>query len=182
MTPKQEAFALAYVETGNASEAYRRAYNAEKMSERAIAVEASRLLDHPAVSLRVTSLRKEAEERTGITVDRVLREYGRIAFADMRRFAQVGKDGVSLVDSHEWTDDDAAAVAEVSESRSESGGSIKFKLHNKISALDSLAKHLGMFVERSEVDVSVRVEALQAVASMTPDQLKALAEGARGNA
>ena len=26
MTPRQEAFALAYVETGNASEAYRRAY------------------------------------------------------------------------------------------------------------------------------------------------------------
>jgi len=26
LTPKQEAFALAYVETGNASEAYHRAY------------------------------------------------------------------------------------------------------------------------------------------------------------
>ena len=31
LTPKQEAFCLAYVETGNASEAYRRAYNAENM-------------------------------------------------------------------------------------------------------------------------------------------------------
>ncbi|MGU9998175.1 terminase small subunit, partial [Bordetella avium] len=31
LTPKQEAFALAYVETGNASEAYRRAYSAERM-------------------------------------------------------------------------------------------------------------------------------------------------------
>ena len=27
LTPKQEAFACAYVETGNASEAYRRAYD-----------------------------------------------------------------------------------------------------------------------------------------------------------
>ena len=34
LTPKQEAFVLAYIETGNASEAYRRAYNAENMSER----------------------------------------------------------------------------------------------------------------------------------------------------
>lgn len=30
LTPKQEAFAQAYVETGNASGAYRRAYNAGK--------------------------------------------------------------------------------------------------------------------------------------------------------
>ena len=29
LTPKQEAFILAYLETGNASEAYRRAYNDE---------------------------------------------------------------------------------------------------------------------------------------------------------
>ena len=33
LTIKQEAFARAYVETGNASEAYRRAYNAENMQQ-----------------------------------------------------------------------------------------------------------------------------------------------------
>ena len=31
MTPKQEAFCLAFIETGNASDAYRRAYSAGKM-------------------------------------------------------------------------------------------------------------------------------------------------------
>ena len=31
LTPKQEAFCLAYMETGNASEAYRRAYDADNM-------------------------------------------------------------------------------------------------------------------------------------------------------
>ena len=33
LTIKQEAFARAYVETGNASEAYSRAYNAENMQQ-----------------------------------------------------------------------------------------------------------------------------------------------------
>ena len=40
LTAKQEAFARAYVETGNASEAYRRAYNAENMKQESIAVRA----------------------------------------------------------------------------------------------------------------------------------------------
>lgn len=31
LTPKQETFCLAYIETGNASEAYRQAYDAENM-------------------------------------------------------------------------------------------------------------------------------------------------------
>ena len=48
LTPKREKFVQAYVETGNASEAYRRAFKADKMSDAAIAVEASRLLDDRA--------------------------------------------------------------------------------------------------------------------------------------
>ena len=33
LTPKQEKFAQVYVECGNASEAYRQAYNAENMQD-----------------------------------------------------------------------------------------------------------------------------------------------------
>lgn len=74
MTPKQEAFALAYVETGNASEAYRRAYNAENMKPEAIWVEASRTLADPNVSLRVMELQKENAERLFVTVDSLTKE------------------------------------------------------------------------------------------------------------
>ena len=41
LTIKQEAFARAYVETGNASEAYRLAYDAARMKPEVIAVKAS---------------------------------------------------------------------------------------------------------------------------------------------
>jgi phage terminase small subunit len=40
LTVKQENFCLAYMETGNASEAYRRAYNAGKMKPAVINVKA----------------------------------------------------------------------------------------------------------------------------------------------
>ena len=38
LTPKQERFCQVYIETGNASEAYRAAYNAEKMKPESVAV------------------------------------------------------------------------------------------------------------------------------------------------
>ncbi len=69
LTPKQEAFCLAYVETGDASEAYRRAYDASAMSPAAINVEASRLLEHPKITLRLDGLRARLQKRHEITVD-----------------------------------------------------------------------------------------------------------------
>ena len=71
MTPKQEAFARAYVETGNASEAYRQSYNAEKMKPEAVKVEASRLLDNPNVALTVDGLKAQLQKRHEITVDTI---------------------------------------------------------------------------------------------------------------
>ena len=71
MTPKQEAFARAYIETGNATEAYRQSYNAEKMSQRALEVEASRLLANPDVALRVSQIQAKHQKRHEITVDRL---------------------------------------------------------------------------------------------------------------
>ena len=63
LTPKQNKFAEEYVNTGNASEAYRRACDVSKTtSNEVIAVEGSRLLTDPNVSLRVQELKtKEAE-------------------------------------------------------------------------------------------------------------------------
>jgi len=69
LTPKQEAFAQAYLETGNASEAYRRSYDAESMKETAIHVNASKLLKNTKVALRLDELQKRAQKRHDITID-----------------------------------------------------------------------------------------------------------------
>lgn len=74
LTPKQSAFALAYVETGNASEAYRRAYDAEKMQPESVWVAASRVLGDANVTLRVMELQQAAQERTLVTVESITRE------------------------------------------------------------------------------------------------------------
>lgn len=74
LTPKQEAFALAYVETGNASEAYRRAYNAEKMKPATVNRTAKELLDNPKIAARIEELQSGHAERHKLTVDDLLRE------------------------------------------------------------------------------------------------------------
>lgn len=69
LTPKQDAFALAYVETGNACEAYRRAYNPRRMSQKAITVESTRLLKHPSIALAIDKDPAGARARHEISVD-----------------------------------------------------------------------------------------------------------------
>ena len=60
LTPKQEAFAFAYLETGNASEAYRRSYSVEAMDTRTAQKRAQELLHHAGVAARIAQLRTEA--------------------------------------------------------------------------------------------------------------------------
>jgi phage terminase small subunit len=68
LTPKQEAFCLAYIETGNATEAYRRAYDSNA-KDSAINVEACKLLKHPKIALRLQALHQANQKRNEITVD-----------------------------------------------------------------------------------------------------------------
>ena len=74
MTPKQEQFARLYVETGNASEAYRQAYNTDNMKPETVTNEAYKLLQTPDISAMVDDLKAEARQRHAVTVDDLLHE------------------------------------------------------------------------------------------------------------
>jgi phage terminase small subunit len=69
LTPKQENFCLAYLETGNASESYRRAYDAENMKPESINVNASKLLSDAKVALRIEELRAPIREKAMLTLE-----------------------------------------------------------------------------------------------------------------
>lgn len=74
LTPKQEKFCLVYLETGNASEAYRQSYNAENMSQNALNREASVMLDNPKIAQRLEQLRAPIIKKAQLTVEDLLRE------------------------------------------------------------------------------------------------------------
>lgn len=72
LTPKQEAFARAYVEIGNASEAYRQSYDVSPDAKpEGIWVDACKLLGSPKVALRIEQLQQAARERHDITIDTI---------------------------------------------------------------------------------------------------------------
>lgn len=75
LTPKQEHFAQIYVETSNASEAYRQAYDVgENTKPESVWQEACRTLADPKVTSRVGELQKTMQGRHNVTVDRLARE------------------------------------------------------------------------------------------------------------
>lgn len=150
LTGKQLRFVEEYMIDMNAAAAARRAGYAPK---RADAV-GFNLLRKTEIQETIQAKRQERSASTGITAERVIQEIARIAFADPRVVMEWGANGITLRNSSSLTDDQAAAVMEVSETRSESGGSIKVKLHNKVEALEKLAKHVGLYNPRSGDDDS----------------------------
>lgn len=96
LTPKQNKFAEEYVNTGNASEAYRRAYDVSKTtSNDVIAVEGSRLLSDPNISLRVKELQKQQVEEFKITRKDVAEGYLEIIKAWQYLMDLAAKDNLS---------------------------------------------------------------------------------------
>ena len=63
LTVKQEAFAQGIADGLTQADAYRAAYDADGMSDGAIYVEASKLIDRPNVAQRVKELRDALSER-----------------------------------------------------------------------------------------------------------------------
>ncbi len=73
LTSKQDAFARHVAAGDTLASAYRAAYDADGMSPAAVHVAASKLMDHPAVALRVNGLIAEKEVKTSHDASRMRR-------------------------------------------------------------------------------------------------------------
>ena len=74
LTPKQEKFCQVYIETSNASEAYRQSYNASRTKPEVVAVKASQMMANGKVKVRIDALRSLHQKRHEITVDDLVKE------------------------------------------------------------------------------------------------------------
>ena len=72
LTQKQENFCLAYIETGNASEAYRRAYNAKGMKPETVNNKAYALLKKGEIGARLEVLRSPVIKNAQVTLEQHL--------------------------------------------------------------------------------------------------------------
>lgn len=113
-------------------------------------ITASELLAREDIQDYIAQRQEELQAEIGITQKRVLQEYARIAFSDIRTFYNV--DG-ALKPIRDMDDDAAAALAgvEVYEEKTGDedveavGSTKKIKVFDKVKALEALGKHLGMF-------------------------------------
>lgn len=140
LTDKQQRFVEEYLVDLNAKQAATRAGYSPKTAY-SIGHEN---LNKPEIAVAIKKVQEARAERTQVTADKVLKELARVAFSDMRSYAEWGPEGVRLKASEDLSQDDSAAVTEVSESFGENGRTLKFKLAHKDSALKTLAQHVGL--------------------------------------
>jgi phage terminase small subunit len=74
LTPKQEKFCQKLIETSNATEAYRQAYDAEGMKPEVISVKACELQKNGKVAVRIKELQALHQKRHEVTVDSITAE------------------------------------------------------------------------------------------------------------
>lgn len=78
LTKKQEDFILAYIESGNATGAYRSAYNAGGMKPETVNRSAKELLDNPKIAARIAELRKPVIEKAQLSLEQHLNDLKRL--------------------------------------------------------------------------------------------------------
>jgi phage terminase small subunit len=149
LTPKQQKFIDEYLVDLNATQAAIRAGYSEKTA----AAIAGENLSKPMIREGIQKAFEDRANRTKTTQDRVVLELARIAFASIGTMATWSGDNIVLVDSETLSDDDKAAIQEITKTETPNGPNLKIKLADKLNALEKLGRHLGMF-QGKKFDVS----------------------------
>ena len=153
LTPKQERFCQAYIKTGNATEAYRAAYDCGRMKPETVNRAAKQLLDNSKITTRIKELQAQYIRQNDLSPDKVLKEWAAIGFSDIR---QLLNENGGLLPVSQWPDSVSAAVAAVKIRQEPTQGDdppadiIELKLWPKTNALDALSKNLGLFKEDND--------------------------------
>lgn len=168
LTDKQKKFINEYLVDLNGTQAAIRAGYSEKTA-RFIATEN---LSKPYMQEAIQEAQKELAKKSGISPERVLAELAKIGFADIKQYLEY-KTAKTVVDHDPETGEpvidykqiidvidssqvDGSVISEVSIGKD---GTFKFKLHDKMAALDKIGKHLGMFKENLNLtgDLTINV-------------------------
>lgn len=149
LTPKQKRFVAEYLVDLNATAAAKRAGYSEKTA----CEQAARLLANVKVQTAVQEAKQARQERTEITQDMVLRETAKLAFFDIRKM--FGKDGKPLNISDLDADTAAALVGldvqDIADNDGDYVGFVKkYKMADKLKALELLGKHLGTWEPKDD--------------------------------
>lgn len=164
LSVKQENFCNYYIECGNASEAYRRAYSCSNMKDESINVKAVELLNNGKITVRVKEIQEELKKKSDITKEEVLNMLKSFMYADIRNFLTIKNGNVIFKDSEDWTDEMAMQVESVKQGKE----GIEIKLNGRTWTIQRICKMLGF---DSPQDMNINI-----VSPMTKEEAKRIIE------
>ena len=159
LTPKRRRFVDEYLVDLNATQAAIRAGYSPKTARSA----GSRLLTNVNIKPVIQAAMDARAKRLEISADNVLKELARIGFADIRDLVAWDEEHVRFRPSGQLTDDQAAAISEVlaetkrftdNQGNTETTIKLKLKTHDKLAALRDIGRHLKLFTDQVEHQVT----------------------------
>jgi phage terminase small subunit len=175
LTEKEQLFVAEYLISFNASDAYRKAgYKGKSANQLAY-----RLLTKPHIQYEVQKQKKSMIDKIGLTQEMVLAEICKVGFASMRQFMHIDAEGQPQINLTDTPDDDLDALSETStETILEKTGmdadgkpvfsqvrKTKIKLHDKLNALEKLARYTGVFEKEAELAAGAFADAISDIQS-----------------
>jgi phage terminase small subunit len=144
LSPRHERFVAEYLKDGNATQAYIRAGYAPRGAQQS----ASKLLRDPRIEAAIAAGRQRIAQALEVDVQRIAREYAKIAFASIDDFVSTGADGLLHVDLEKAHQAQRAGIVELRiGNHSKQQQSVTLKL-GKLQALAMLTRQLGVLVTK----------------------------------
>lgn len=165
MNDKQIKFCQEYVVDLNATQAAIRAGYSEKTAYSI----GGRLLKNVEVQNRISELQKDLQRATRITAVKVLEELGRIAFGNI---ADLYDNWTTLKDFEALTSEEKSCIKSINtkvtkrsigaddELEIETTAYVKIEAHDKVRALDSIARILGLTDQAKPVEQTFELRPL----------------------
>ncbi len=141
LTQKQLVFVIEYLETGNRVEAYRRAYDCDRMAKATISRKAQEVAVIPHVAAEIAKQQEALLVRHHDLEDEIIRALKEFAFVDITDFVWYDGKSAWIKDANLLTLQERARIKRLHVTK----GGFCVVLHDTLRALELLGRHLGMF-------------------------------------
>lgn len=178
LTAKQEKFCHKYIETGNASEAYRQSYSCEKMKTETVNRKAVELMANGKVSARVRELQAKAEKKSNYRKQDAIKDLVEIITTNPMEYInvedRVDRNGLKQVvvvkDLESLPKEKQKCIKSIAPAK---GGGVRVEFYDKLAGLDRLSKMLG-WDEPVKNDINI-------MSKFTDDELEEKIEQLKSN-
>ena len=155
LTDKQLLFCQYYIISLNASESARKAGYSDKTAQQV----SSRLLLNVVIQAEIQKLMNKRADKLEITAEMVLSELANLGFSDIKEFFDEGYSIKMLADLKDKSK--CIQSIQIDDTSGEFGNSrsVKFKLHDKLRALENICKHISFYAP-TKTDITSKGEAI----------------------